>query len=77
MGKCRRDYPGSRRPEAHALSHPQANTAVVNLPMDFPFLRASLSAHARRPMQQRAISHAVFDALLDLGLGRGRELVLF
>ena len=49
--------------------------------MDFPFLRASLSAHARRRMQQRGISAAALDALLDFGrttrAGRGRELVFF
>ena len=49
--------------------------------MDFPFLRASLSAHARRRMQQRGISTAALDALLDFGrsirAGRGRELVFF
>ena len=48
---------------------------------DFPFLRASLSAHARRRMQQRGISAAALDALLDFGratrAGRGRELVFF
>lgn len=48
---------------------------------DFPFLRASLSAHARRRMQQRGISTAALDALLDFGratrAGRGRELVFF
>jgi hypothetical protein len=45
------------------------------------FLRANLSTHARRRMQQRGISAAALDALLDFGrstrAGRGRELVFF
>lgn len=45
------------------------------------FLRASLTTHARRRMQQRGISSAALDALLDFGrsarAGRGRELVFF
>ncbi len=45
------------------------------------FLRAPLSTHARRRMQQRGISAAALDALLDFGrstrAGRGRELVFF
>jgi hypothetical protein len=50
--------------------------------MDSPlFLRANLSTHARRRMQQRGISAAALDALLDFGrstrAGRGRELVFF
>ena len=45
------------------------------------FLRETLSTHARRRMQQRGISAAALDALLDFGrtarAGRGRELVFF
>ena len=45
------------------------------------FLRDNLSTHARRRMQQRGISAAALDALLDFGrtarAGRGRELVFF
>ena len=45
------------------------------------FLRPDLSTHARRRMQQRGISAAALDALLDFGrtarAGRGRELVFF
>jgi hypothetical protein len=45
------------------------------------FLRDALSTHARRRMQQRGISTAALDALLDFGraarAGRGRELVFF
>lgn len=45
------------------------------------FLQAALSTHARRRMQQRGISAAALDALLDFGrttrAGRGRELVFF
>ena len=45
------------------------------------FLRPELSTHARRRMQQRGISAAALDALLDFGraarAGRGRELVFF
>ena len=45
------------------------------------FRRPDLSTHARRRMQQRGISAAALDALLDFGrtarAGRGRELVFF
>ena len=45
------------------------------------FLRETLSTHARRRMQQRGISAAALDVLLDFGrtarAGRGRELVFF
>ena len=45
------------------------------------FLKANLSIHARKRMQQRGISTAALDALLDFGritrAGRGRELVFF
>ena len=45
------------------------------------FLRSDLSTHARRRMQQRGLSAAALDALLDFGriarAGRGRELVFF
>ena len=45
------------------------------------FLRDNLSTHARRRMQQRGISAAALDVLLDFGrttrAGRGRELVFF
>lgn len=45
------------------------------------FAKDSLTAHARARMQQRGISPAALDALLDFGrttrAGRGRELVFF
>lgn len=44
-------------------------------------LTGNLTAHARARMQQRGISAAALDALLDFGrttrAGRGRELVFF
>lgn len=59
-----------------------ASRSAADRATDSPlFLRAPLSTHARRRMQQRGISAAALDALLDFGrstrAGRGRELVFF
>ena len=57
---------------------PRSGDRVMDSPL---FLRATLTTHARRRMQQRGISAAALDALLDFGrstrAGRGRELVFF